>query len=253
MRRSGLDSQFVFSDRQIHVWIVRLTASEACISRCLAWLSDDEQARAERFHFDQHRQAFVLGRAVLRALLGAMLEISPAEIRFCYGPKGKPALADWSGLLRFNSSNSGNLAAYAFTEGCELGIDVEALRPIPEMDRIAARFFAPGETSALLSLPEPDRPQGFFNCWTRKEAYIKAVGEGLSVPLDSFQVTLQPGAAAEILCLGGNTEAAKAWTLEDFAPAAGFVGAIAYPDRSRPVLFRSLMNAEELLLAYHHG
>jgi len=253
MRPSGLDSRLVFSDRQIHVWTVRLEASEACISRCLSWLSNDEQVRAARFHFDRHRQAFVLGRAVLRFLVSAMLAISPAEVEFCYGPKGKPSLADSRARLRFNSSNSGNLAAYAFTEGCDLGIDVEALRPMPDMDRIAARFFAPEEASELGSLPESDRPQGFFNCWTRKEAYIKAVGDGLSIPLASFQVTLRPGAAAAILCLGGNTEAAQAWTLEDFVPAAGFVGAIAYPDRPRPVVFRPVINAQELLPTYDHG
>ena len=233
--------------RELHVWAVQLEASEARLSQCLAWLSEDERARAARFHFEQHRRNFVLGRAVLRALLASILGTPPAAIRFCYGPKGKPALEDARTLLRFNVSNSVNLAAYAFTQGCDLGIDVEALRPVPEMERIAARFFAPAEVSELMSLPQPDRPQAFFNCWTRKEAYIKAVGDGLSVPLDSFRVSLQPGAPAELLCLGGNTEAARAWTLEDFVPAPGFVGALAYPDQPRPVKFRPLVSAEELL------
>jgi 4'-phosphopantetheinyl transferase len=99
----------------------------------------------------------------------------------------------------------------------------------------------------LMALPEPERPQAFFNCWTRKEAYIKAVGDGLSVPLDSFRVTLGPGVPAEILCLGGSIEAAKGWTMHHFDPAPGFVGAIAYPGCSREILFNRLVTVDELL------
>ncbi len=234
-------------NRKIEVWPVRLVASETALARCVGWLAADEQARAAKFHFDQHRRAYVLGRAVLRGLLGRMLDMPPSQIQFCYGPKGKPALADSRAPLRFNVSNSGNLAVYAFTEGCEVGIDVEAIRPVPDMELIAARFFSPAESSELMSVPEPDRPQAFFNCWTRKEAYIKAVGDGLSVPLDSFQVTLRPGAPAEMLCLEGSAEAAKAWTLEDFTPAPGCVGAVAYPDQRRPMLVRPLATARELM------
>ncbi len=253
MGLSEFASPLAFRDRQLYVFAVQLEASEACFSRCLAWLSADEQARAARFHFDRHRRAFVLGRAVLRALLGSVLKMPPAEIRFCYGPKGKPGLADSRGPLRFNSSNSGNLAAYAFTAGSDLGIDVEALRPIPEMERIAARFFAPEEASELLSLPESDRTQAFFNCWTRKEAYIKAVGDGMSIPLGSFRVTLRPGERAEMLSLEGSAEAAQAWTLDQFAPAAGFVGAVAYPDQRRALLVEPLRTAEEMLGALEPG
>jgi len=233
--------------REIQVWAVELQASESSFSRCCAWLSGDEQVRAARFHFDQHARAYVLGRAVLRALLGGILGLPPAGIQFCYGPKGKPALADSGSLLRFNTSNSGNLAVYAFTEGCELGIDVEALRPIPDMEQIAARFFAPEEAAELMALAEPDRPQAFFNCWTRKEAYIKAVGDGLSVQLASFRVTLRPGARPEMLDLKGSAGAAQAWTLEHFVPADGFVGALAYRDQRRPLRIRPLLTAEALL------
>jgi 4'-phosphopantetheinyl transferase len=231
----------------IRVSAVQLEASHHHYIQCLSWLSPDENARAERFHFGEHRRAFVLGRGVLRTLLGGLLAMPPAQIPFAYGPKGKPGLADSSFPIRFNASNSGNFAVYAFTEGCDIGIDVEQVRPIPEIEHIAERFFAPQETSELMALPEQDRPQAFFNCWTRKEAYIKAVGDGLSVPLDSFRVTLRPGAAAEMLCLGGSIEAAKNWTMHDFAPAPGFVGAIAYAGRSREIVFNPLVTVAELL------
>jgi 4'-phosphopantetheinyl transferase len=232
---------------QVQVWAVQLEASEHHFSQCRSWLSPDEAARAARFHFEEHRRAFILGRGVLRALLGGLLEMAPGKVQFSYGPKGKPGLADSNFPIRFNASNSGNLAVYAFTEGCDIGIDVEQVRSVPEMEQIAERFFAPDETSELMALPEPDRPQAFYNCWTRKEAYIKAVGDGLSVPLDSFRVTLRPGAAAEMLCLGGSIEAAKGWTFHDFAPAPEFIGALAYPGRQRPVLFEPLLTADALL------
>jgi 4'-phosphopantetheinyl transferase len=232
---------------QVQVWAVQLEASEDRFAQCLSWLSPDEAARAARFHFDKHRRAFILSRCVLRALLGGLLEMPPGQIVFSYGPKGKPGLADSSFPIRLNASNSGNLAVYAFTEGCDIGIDVEQVRPIAEMETIAARFFAREETSELMALPEPDRPQAFFNCWTRKEAYIKAVGDGLSVPLDSFRVTLRPGVPAEMLCLGGSIEAARGWTLHHFAPAPEFVGALAYPDRPRRVLFQPLLTTDALL------
>ena|ERR1700680_2528343 len=247
MRSRASATQPSLDGSQIQVWAVQLEASEHRFSQCVSWLSSDETARAARFHFEEHRRAFILGRGVLRTLLGGLLEMPPGQIQFSYGPKGKPALQDPIHALRFNTSNCGNLAVYAFTQGCDIGVDVEQVRPIPEMDQIAARFFAPDETSELMALPEPDRPQAFFNCWTRKEAYIKAVGDGLSVPLDSFRVTLRPGGAAEMLCLGGSTDAAKGWTLHDFTPAAEFIGALAYPDRPRPVLFKSVMTADALM------
>src|SRR6202049_2170412 len=247
MRSRASATQPSLDGSQIQVWAVQLEASEHRFSQCVSWLSSDETARAARFHFEEHRRAFILGRGVLRTLLGGLLEMPPGQIQFSYGPKGKPALQDPIHARRFNTSNCGNLAVYAFTQGCDIGVDVEQVRPIPEMDQIAARFFAPDETSELMALPEPDRPQAFFNCWTRKEAYIKAVGDGLSVPLDSFRVTLGPGVPAEMLCLGGSIEAAKTWTMRHFDPAPGFVGAIAYPGCAREILFNQLVTVDELL------
>lgn len=194
-------------------------------------------ARAERFRFERHARAFVLGRAALRALLGSYIGIAPADVGFVYGPQGKPALApllaDGASGLRFNASNSGNLAACAFTRGCEIGVDVEQYRGVRDLEHIAHRFFSPEEAAEVLELPATDKEAGFFNCWTRKEAYIKAMGGGLSIPLDSFRVTLRPGVAARMVTLKGSADAARGWTLHDFTPPPGYAGAIAYPDKPR--------------------
>lgn len=241
MRRLAL------GEREVQVWSIRLEAAEAQFRTVYAWLAPDEAARAQRFHFEKHRRAFVLGRAALRGLVSRYLGVAPPELTFSYGAKGKPSLADAASRLRFNASNSGELAVIAFTEGCELGVDVEHIRPVPDIEKIAERFFSAGETAELLALPEAERTRGFFNCWTRKEAYIKAVGDGFAVGLDSFRVTLQPGSAAQLLELDGSEEAARCWTMHDFIPAPEYVGALAYPDLARPLLIHPDVRAGELL------
>jgi 4'-phosphopantetheinyl transferase len=240
-----------FDSRDVHLWVVRLEATEDNFARSLAWLSHDETARAERFYFERHRRRYVLGRAVLRGLLAGYLGMPPAEVSFVYGPQGKPALAsalhDNAGSLRFNVSNSGDLAAYAFTAGCDIGVDVEQNRPLSDIENIAHRFFSPEETAELLEVPADEKIAAFFRCWTRKEAYIKAMGGGLSIPLDSFRVTLRPGVAARMVSLGGSEEVARGWTLDNFDPAPGYAGAIAYPDVPRPVQAGPEVAVDELL------
>jgi 4'-phosphopantetheinyl transferase len=239
--------------RAVHLWIVRLEAGENNFARSLAVLSPEETARAERFHFDRHRRAFVLGRAALRFLLASYLDMDAAVIQFVYGPQGKPALApmlkNGPCSLRFNASHSGDLAAYTFTSGCEIGVDVERYRELPDLENIARRFFSPEEAAELLELSANDKASGFFNCWTRKEAYIKAMGGGLSIPLDSFRVTLVPGAAARMVSLDGSNDAARHWTLYHFTPAPHYAGAIAYPGDPRAIQTGSLMSVDGLLEA----
>jgi 4'-phosphopantetheinyl transferase len=242
-----LEQRLELVDGEVHLWVARLEAAESTFARAFSWLSPDEVERADRFRFDKHRSAFVLGRAVLRALLASYLRIPPEEASFVYGPKGKPALAGATCPLDFNVSNSGDLAAYAFTLGCEIGVDVEHRRRLLEIEGIARRFFAPEEVTELMALSEGERPEGFFNCWTRKEAYIKAVGDGLSVPLDSFQVTLEPGVPARMVALDGSAAAAERWTLHAFTPEPDYAGAIAYRDRERPLTVHPLAAAGELL------
>jgi len=234
-------------DREVQLWVVRLEASDHTFAQAFSWLSPDEVERADRFRFDQHRRAFVLGRAALRALVGGYLRFPPEEASFSYGPKGKPALSRPPAPLFFNVSNSGDLAAYAFTFDCEIGVDVEHRRRLLEIESIAQRFFAPDEVAELMDLPESERPEGFFNCWTRKEAYIKAVGDGLSVALDSFRVTLQPGVPARMVDLYGSTGAAEYWTLHAFTPDPDYTGAIAYRDQPRAITAHPLTTADDLL------
>ena len=235
------------SNRQVHLWLVRLEASEDNFARALSLLSPEETARAERFHFDRHRRAFVLGRAALRALLASYLRVEPREVGFAYGPQGKPTLADPECSLRFNVSNSGNLAACAFTSGCEIGVDVEQHRALHDFENIARRFFSPEETTELLALPDAEKTDAFFHCWSRKEAYIKAMGGGLSIPLDSFRVTLRPGDAPRLVSLGGSEDAARGWSLHDFDPAPDYAGAIAYPDAPRSIHGGSVITSDQLM------
>jgi 4'-phosphopantetheinyl transferase len=246
MMSSATRARIDLEDRCVHVWPLRLEASNACFQHATALLAADEAARAKRFHFERHRKAFVLGRAVLRVLLGRMLGTAPECIQFRYGPKGKPVLTPPCRLC-FNASNSGDLAACAFTLECPLGVDIEQLRPIREIQDIARRFFAVEEVTELMSLPKSEQPGGFFRCWTRKEAYIKAVGDGLSVPLDSFRVTLRANDPVRLVQLGGSAEAAQNWSMHDFTPAPGYFGALAYPDQQRSVEIHPLRAAQDLL------
>ncbi len=167
---------------------------------------------------------------------------------FVYGPKGKPALSpEYCGAgLCFNLSHSSELALYGLTRGGDLGIDVELRRPMPDAEQIAERFFSLSERRALRAIPKEEKSNAFFNCWTRKEAYIKATGDGLSMPLNRFDVTLTPGDPPRMLSAEGSEEKAAGWTLFHLEPAAGYVGAIAIPGLGWHVVERSLKNLASL-------
>lgn len=241
--------QLELAGREVQLWAVRLEASDDAMARAASWLSRDEAERAGRFRFDKHHRAFVLGRGVLRALAAGYLRIQPTDVRFIYGPKGKPALADSPGHLSFNVSNSGDLAVYAFTLDCEVGVDIEHRRRVVDIGMIAQRFFAAREVAELMRLPEEERQQGFFNCWTRKEAYIKAVGDGLSVPLGSFEVTLGPGAPVKMIGIQGDDQSAALWTMHAFTPEPEYTGAIAYRDSPRSLCEEPLRCVDDILNA----
>jgi 4'-phosphopantetheinyl transferase len=226
--------KFVARDDEVHVWRATLDVSDATDGRLETWLSPDELQRAAAFRFARDRTRFILRRGVLRALLGRYLALHPKRIVFEYGAAGKPALAAAHGEhgLIFNVSHSEDLAVYAIAAGRAVGVDVESVRPLIEADAIARRYFSPAEAAALNNIPDPAlRLEAFFNCWTRKEAYIKATGEGLSRPLDSFDVSLAPEEPARLLkttAAGG----AGAWSLCHLSPAPGFAGAVAAAGRS---------------------
>ena len=188
----------------------------------------------------------MIARGLLRTLLGRYLQVSPASIVFKYGSKGKPALAGPAGI-DFNVSHSGGLAVFAFTADCEVGVDVERIRPRPDMQGIANRFFCSEEAAELMSLTAGQREHGFYLCWTRKEAYIKASGDGLSVPLDSFRVTLRPGQPARFVHVANDPTASTEWSLHDLHLAAGYAAALAYRDAERPIVVAPIADAAEFI------
>ncbi|MGA2592841.1 MAG: 4'-phosphopantetheinyl transferase superfamily protein [Bryobacteraceae bacterium] len=236
---------FDLSGRIVHIWPVRTETPSSVAVSFEPYLSPDEKGRAAQFRFERHRNSFVVARGILRILLGRYLNIPPAGFLFRYGPKGKPAIAGSEGI-DFNLSHSGSLAVFAFTAGCELGIDVERIRPLPDMQSIADRFFCSEEAAELMSLPANQREHGFYLCWTRKEAYIKASSDGLSAPLDGFRVTLRPGQTARFIHLSNDTGASQAWSLHDLRLASDYAAALAYRDAERPIVILPVVDPTEL-------
>ncbi len=177
-------------EKEIHVWRGWLRGPASTVERLQRSLSADEIARAERFRLPKLRDHFVVARGTLRGLLSRYLGIDPAEIALAYGPLGKPALAKPADSpIHFNLSHSGDVALYAFSLSREVGVDVERHRPAEKIEGIANRFYSPRECAALAALPEEERRLLFFRYWTIKEAYLKARGKGLSVPLRQVEVT----------------------------------------------------------------
>jgi 4'-phosphopantetheinyl transferase len=212
---------------EVHLWQASLDGRPADIFE--SFLSADELARANRFHFAQDRTHFIVARGLLRNLLAAYLGINCAELRFSYGAKGKPFLVrdvDGQTQINFNLSHSHGRAAFAFTRGRELGVDLEYVKEEFDAESIATRFFSRSEVLALRSVPAEVRNQAFFNCWTRKEAYIKARGEGLSMPLDEFDVSLRPGEPVALLNNYREEREVKRWSMKAIPTPADFVGAL---------------------------
>jgi 4'-phosphopantetheinyl transferase len=214
---------------EIHVWRADLNVSQHLLNTLEDTLEKKERDRANRFHFEQDRHHFIAARGILRVILGRYLNLGPKRLKFIYTPHGKPSILNETdyGYLKFNLSHSHGFALYAVTIGREVGIDIERVRANLSFEKIAKRFFSPLEFETLVSLPPSERIQGFFNCWTRKEAYIKAVGEGLSIPLDQFDVTLRPSDEAKIISIKGDAALASNWSLHSLTPAPGYVGALA--------------------------
>jgi 4'-phosphopantetheinyl transferase len=218
----------------IHVWHAALDRDESVLARLQATLSPDERARADRFRFAKDKNHYTVARGLLRELLGKYLQQDPASLEFSYGPHGKPALAGKNAPsgLSFNLSHSFGLAVYAIARGRNLGIDVERIQPESAGEDIARRFFSPREVSDLRALPAEARTEAFFLCWTRKEAYIKALGTGLYTPLDGFSVSLGPGQCAEFL---GGVD--SRWHIAAFEPAEGYAAAVVYDGDASAVKF----------------
>jgi 4'-phosphopantetheinyl transferase len=214
---------------EVHVWRVSLDISCFTVKKLRELLASEEAATADRFHFEADSRHFVVARACLRKLLGGYLVIDPNEVHFSYSEYGKPSLAKSINerQLSFNLAHSGSMALYALTLKRRIGIDLEYVRSAVPDYQIARKYFSPSEVERLEQLPRSSLRRGFFNCWTRKEALVKAIGTGLSLPLNQFDVTLAPDEPAALLRTHWNTEDAARWSLTDLDAGPDYVAAVA--------------------------
>jgi 4'-phosphopantetheinyl transferase len=211
---------------ELHVWLVSLDPPPAALARLAGRLSPDERRRAARFRFERDRRRFQAARGALRELLAGYLGQQPERLGFVEGRHGKPELADIGSGLRFNVSHSGELALCALSLRRELGVDIEQLRELADADALARRFFSTEESAALEALPAAQRLAAFFRCWTRKEAYLKALGAGLLQPLADFDVALFPEQGPCRFSVSGRPEEAARWSLLGLDVGAGYVAAL---------------------------
>ena len=232
-------ADLVLSSNDVHVWRASLEQPTAQVQQLAQTLSEDERLRAERFYFERDRKHFIVGRGLLRTIIARYLVIEPSQLQFSYSPHGKPALAGSAGsTLQFNLSHSQGLALYAFTRDSlsfgepnsmasrRIGIDVEYIRSIPNVEQLAKRFFSSREHAIICSLSPSQQQEAFFHGWTCKEAYLKATGEGLT-QLGQVEVSLTPGEPRQLLSIGKDSQAAARWSLQALTPAPDYVATLA--------------------------
>ncbi len=215
----------ILADDAVHVWRASLEVSSNRLQQLRECLTEDELSRANRFVFEKDRNHYITARGQLRELLSRYLSQKPADFRFEYTAHGKPSLIG-DHALNFNLSHSGKLVLYAITRRRRLGIDIELMRPDFSGVEIAEHYFSKNEVAVFQRLPQNLRADAFFTCWTRKEAYIKAIGEGLSCPLDSFDVAFAPGEAPKLLANRINPDEVSRWSMVDFAAGDGYKAAM---------------------------
>ena len=222
---TGDASRLPLPGAEPHVWRVSLCGHTGTEAAAHALLSADERERAARFHFDRHRRRYAICRAALRQILAGYTGLPAAEIDFSYTAHGKPYLE--SARIAFNVSHSGDLALVAVAAAGEVGVDVEQMRPGIEREGIE-RYFSPHEAQVLRGLPPGLQNRAFYNCWTRKEAYLKATGKGLSGRLLDFDVSLAPGEPAALLAHRTHPGEPARWHLEDVEAGAGHAAAVVF-------------------------
>jgi len=207
---------------EVHVWRASLEMPPSQVSTLKQILSADEISRAGRFHFQKDQDHFVVARGLLRTILGRYVGRNPEDLRFCYGLNGKPSLTgETEEKIRFNVSHSYGLSLFAVTLNRDTGVDLEYIRSDLSVGDLAAQFLSPRELLAFKAVPERDRPRAFFAQWTRKEAYLKAQGRGLSGNLKQLEVP--PGECPEI---NGSSKAESLWLLMDLAVPPGYAAAL---------------------------
>lgn len=221
--------KLILTPGEAHVWCASLDQSVALRAQLWEILSADEQHSVNRFHFEEGKHHFIVGRGLLRLILERYQHVPPNQLQFSYGANGKPFLAHQhlEESVQFNVSHSQSLALYAFVQHNSVGVDIEYMHPIADAEQIVDRFFSLREKALFHALPQNERTEAFFIGWTRKEAYLKACGNGLSYPLSHFEVSLIPGEAARILSIGGDRQKAAAWFLQDIALPNGYKASLA--------------------------
>jgi 4'-phosphopantetheinyl transferase len=217
----------VLGENEIHVWATILNPPANVLANFAATLSPDETERAHRFKFEKHRNRYIAGRGALRAILAQYLDTGAAGLRFGYQENGKPTLIENYAGIHFNLAHTEDLALVAVTRIGLVGVDVECVRPIKNVDELVARFFSPRESESFQKVSDERKPAAFFNLWTRKEAMLKATGEGITRSLSLVEVSFLPGEAARVVAISGDAKAGELWCLKEMMPAKGFAAAVA--------------------------
>ena len=217
----------VLLNNQIHIWRAYLNLSTAEVTQLAAFLSDDEIARANKFYFLEHRRRFIVARGILRQLLGNYINISPKEIEFSYGDRGKPQLSKYNNSLQFNVSHSQEYALFGFTVDRLIGVDIEYLREMSDAVKIARRFFSPSEFQLIASLGDRQQQKVFFKLWTAKEAYLKALGTGLAGLLNSVEISFED----DNLLIKEGKAILDNWFICSYIPAENYIAAVAIDNK----------------------
>ena len=214
---------------QVHIWQADLDLQADHIDILWSLLSESEKSRAARFHFERDRNRYITAHGTLRQLLGRYLNVPAQDVRFNYGDYGKPELANdhADGHIYFNMSHSSATALYGFTRNCPIGVDIERIKEIPDMDEVAGQFFSAKEKNVFKKLAQVKKIRAFYRCWTVKEAFVKAVGHGLHLPLESIEVCIEPDQPNRLVQVNGDEREASKWWVKELTPGNGFAGAFA--------------------------
>jgi len=223
----------------VHVWSLPLDIRPRSLASVAEYLSPDERKRADRFRFAVHRNRFIVGRGILRVILGRYGGFPPERLQFNYGANGKPELRApdeggrrTGGALHFNLAHSEAVGVLAVTQTGPVGVDVEQVRRLPEFKELVSQFFSPREAAEFSQLPWEQQPTAFFNLWTRKEALLKAMGEGIAHSLDRVEVSFLPGEPARVLSLPAGRRAGSEWSLVELTISPAYAAALALPVRN---------------------
>lgn len=227
----GIAQRVAMMDPAVEVWRAQLAVSTAESERLAVLLSRDEHARAARFQFARDRNRYIAGRGMLRVLLGSYVNAAPSDIAFASNPHGKPALADAALGVHFNLAHSEDVAIFAFSRDRIVGVDIESLDCAVDHDELAQRFFSARECAELQTLPRAARGRAFLTCWTCKEAVAKAIGRGLSLPLDQLEVTVDANSPRVLHIAHAD---AREWTLHPVDAGRAYVATLAVHDAPRP-------------------